>query len=69
MARQREVHCISLLTATSSIAILYWRNVAILLILGYLWYLVITENRKYKNKKEIYNRLKECEEKAQKVIV
>lgn len=61
--------CICLLTAISSIAILYWRNVAILLILGYLWYLVITENRKYKNKKEIYNRLKECEEKAQKVIV
>ena len=38
--------CISLLTAVSSIVILYWRNVAILLILGYLWYLVIVENKK-----------------------
>lgn len=51
--------CISLLTAVSSIAILYWKNIAILLVLSYLWYLVIVENKKYKNKKEIYERLKE----------
>ena len=59
--------CISLLTAISSIAILFLRNIAILLILGYLWYLVILENKKYKNKKEIYNRLKE--QKYEKVII
>lgn len=49
--------CISLITALCSIAILYWKNVAILLILSYLWYLVIIENKKYKNKKEIYSRI------------
>lgn len=61
--------CICLLTAASSIAILYWRNVAILIILVYLWYLVIVENKKYKNKEEIYNRLKENEEKSEVTIV
>ena len=54
--------CISLLTAASSIAILYWKNIAILLILAYLWYLVIVENKKYKNKKEIYSKIKEKSE-------
>lgn len=47
---------IALLTAISSIVILYLRNIAILLILVYLWYLVIIENKKYKNKREIYER-------------
>lgn len=61
--------CISLLTATSSIAILYWKNVAILLILAYLWYLVIAENKKYKNKKEIYNKIRENKEKSEAIIV
>lgn len=61
--------CISLLTAISSIVILYWKNIAILLILGYLWYLVIVENKKYKNKKEIYNRLKDNEEKRETIVV
>lgn len=61
--------CISLLTAVCSIAVLYWKNVAILLILGYLWYLVIIENKKYKNKKEIYNRLKEDKEESETTIV
>lgn len=61
--------CISLLTALSSIAILYWKNIAILFILAYLWYLVIAENKKYKSKKEIYNRLKENDEKSKVTIV
>lgn len=61
--------CISILTAISSIAILYWKNIAILLILGYLWYLVITENKKYKNKQEIYKRLEKVEEKKEKIVV
>lgn len=46
---------ICLLTGVCSIAILYIKNIAILLILAYLWYLVIVENRKYNRKKEILN--------------
>lgn len=46
---------VCLLTGICSIAILYIKNVAILLILAYLWYLVIVENRKYNRKKEILN--------------
>lgn len=46
---------ICLLTGICSIAILYIKNVAILLILAYLWYLVIVENRRYNRKKEILN--------------
>lgn len=47
---------ICLLTGVCSIAILYIKNVAILLILAYLWYLVIVENKKYNRKKEIYEK-------------
>lgn len=47
---------ICLLTGICSIAILYIKNVAILLILAYLWYLVIVENKKYNRKKEIYEK-------------
>lgn len=54
--------CIAMLTAISSIAILYWKNIAILLILAYLWYLVITENKKYKNKLAIYKKLGKIED-------
>lgn len=45
---------ICLLTGICSIAILYIRNIAILLILAYLWYLVIVENKKYKMKLKAY---------------
>ena len=45
---------ICFLTICCSIAILYWQNVAILLILAYLWYLVIAENKKYQKKKKLY---------------
>lgn len=48
---------ICLLTAICSIAILYIRNIAILIILAYLWYLVITENRKYEKKRQLYEKL------------
>lgn len=61
--------CITIITAISSIAILYWKNIAILFILTYLWYLVIVENKKYKNKQEIYERLEKIEEKEEKVII
>lgn len=49
--------CIILLTAMSSIAIFYLRNASILVILLYLWYLVISEDRKFNNKIQLYNRL------------
>lgn len=52
---------ITILTAITSIAILYFKNIAILFILIYLWYLVITENKKYNNKKQIYERLERIE--------
>lgn len=42
-----------LLTVTSSIAILYIHNVAILLIITYLWYLEIVEIRRYNRRKRI----------------
>ncbi len=48
---------ICLLTAMCSIVILYIRNVAILLILAYLWYLVIKENKKYEMKIKIIENL------------
>ena len=48
---------ICLLTMLCSIAILYIRNIAILIILAYLWYLVITENRKYEKKRQLYEKL------------
>ena len=49
--------CIIFLTAISSIGILYFKNAAILLILVYLWFLVIRENKKYENKKKIYEKI------------
>lgn len=52
---------ISVLTAISSIVILYLKNIAILFILAYLWYLVIVENKRYKTKKEIYEKIKNIE--------
>lgn len=42
-----------LLTAISSIVILYIHNIAIVLILAYLWYLEILEIRRYKRREKI----------------
>ena len=42
-----------LLTAISSIAILYLQNISILIIIVYLWYLEILEIRKYNRRKNI----------------
>lgn len=41
------------LTIITSIVILYLKNIAILFILAYLWYLVITQNRIYEKRKNI----------------
>lgn len=46
---------IVLLTAISSIAILYFKNLAILFVLVYLWIIVIKENKRYNIKKKMYN--------------
>lgn len=46
--------CIILLTMFASIGIYYYKNIAIALIIGYLWMLIITENKKYNIKKRIY---------------
>ena len=52
---------ISILTAISSIVILNLKNIAILLILAYLWYLVISENKRYRTKQKIYEKIKNIE--------
>ena len=49
---------IIILTFFSSICILYVKNVAILFIIGYLWYLVINENKLYNQRLRIYEVLK-----------
>ena len=51
-----------LLTVISSIAIIYLKNIAILIILSYLWYLVIRENKRYNKKQELYVKLKNIKE-------
>ena len=53
---------IILLTTVSSITILYFKNLAMLLILAYLWIIVIKENRKYSMKKKIYTVLQKTNE-------
>ena len=50
---------IILLTAVSSISILYFENIAILIIVVYLWALVIIENKKYRNRMIIMERVEE----------
>lgn len=43
-----------LLTAIASVGILYYKNIAILFIIAYLWYLTMLENKKYTTKRRIY---------------
>ena len=45
---------IVILTIFSSIMILYLENISIVFIIGYLWYLVITENKYYMQRRRIY---------------
>lgn len=45
---------IIILTMFSSIMVVYLQNISVLLIIGYLWYLVIVENKLYKQKMRIY---------------
>lgn len=50
---------IIILTLISSIGILLIQNISVLLILGYLWMLVIQENKRYKLKMKIYRLVSE----------
>lgn len=43
---------ISILTGVASIAILYFKNIAILLVIIYLWYLVLIQNKIFRKKME-----------------
>lgn len=47
------------ITAISSILILYVHNISIFLIDMYLWYLVLKEDKIYKNRQEIYKKILE----------
>lgn len=46
--------CIVILTAISSIAIYYYKNIAILFIITYLWALIIVQNKRYNIKMNMY---------------
>lgn len=50
-----------ILTAISSIAILYFKNLSILFIIIYLWILLIRENRIYNHKMKLYKLIKDIE--------
>ena len=46
------------ITMIASIGIYYYKNIAILLIISYLWMVLIMENKKYRIKKRIYKIMK-----------
>lgn len=52
-----------IITAISSIVILYLQNIAILIIIAYLWYLEILEIRKYNRRKNIEKLIQSVEKK------
>ena len=52
---------IIILTLISSIGILLMKNIGVILILGYLWMLVIQENKRYRLKMKIYELIVENE--------
>lgn len=58
-----------IITAISSILILYIQNISIVIILAYLWYLEILEIRKYNRRKNINKLVKNIEEKDGKKIL
>lgn len=53
---------IIILTAISSVVILYFKNVAILFVLIYLWIIIANENRKYNIKKRMYKIIQKSNE-------
>lgn len=48
-----------IVTAIASIAILIYQNIAIFLIVMYLWYLVIRENKVYRERERLYQMIEE----------
>lgn len=48
-----------ILTAIASIAIYYFKNIAIFLIIIYIWCIVLNENKKYKLKEKMYQTIKQ----------
>ncbi|NLC88282.1 MAG: hypothetical protein GX682_05930 [Clostridiaceae bacterium] len=56
------------LTIICSFAILYLKNIALILILVYLWYLVIKEHKIFNAKKQIYKSINKIEEKQESTV-
>lgn len=52
-----------MLTIISSIAILIYKNIAILIIIVYLWVLVINENKKFNKRIQIWEKMLDCKSK------
>lgn len=57
------------LTVFSSIIIMYLKNISVLFILGYLWYLVINENKMYRQKMKMYEIINYVNEKENRSIL
>lgn len=56
------------LTGIASIIILYIKNIAILIALAYLWYVVLRENKKYKLIQRVYKTLEKPLEKPKDIV-
>ena len=48
-----------LLTAVSSILVLYFQNLAIFFAIAYLWMIVLKQNRNYRIRKRVYETINE----------
>ena len=48
-----------IITSVMSILIFYIKNIAVVLIIIYLWYMLLKENKKYKNKEKLYQKILE----------
>lgn len=57
-----------LLTALSSVVILYVHNVSIVIIIAYLWYLELAEIRKYNRRKSIEKLMQKVENKQKSMV-
>ncbi len=54
-----SIVAVIILTAIASIGILYFKNIAIFIIIVYLWYIVIRESIIYNKKLKLYTEIKE----------
>lgn len=53
--------CIIALTAFCSVLVLRFKNISIIFVLAYLWYLVIRENKRYKIIKRVYRMIEKTD--------